>query len=94
MGWLVPYVYSFEIGVISGPKIPCSSGNNFGGTFVPTTQGLLYTGGLSCDENLYELRGDSIQSLEWLKLDETLSSDPGLYTAAFPLPTELEVTCT
>ena len=80
------WVYGFKTGVISGPEIPCGPSNILGGAFVPTTQGLLYTGGSSCDENLYELRGDSIQSLEWLKLDETLSSDPGLYPAAFPLP--------
>ena len=80
-------------GVISGPEIPCSSGNNWGGAFVPTTQGLLHTGGSHCDENLYELRGDSIQSLVWFKLDKTLSRNPGDYPAAYPLPTELEVTC-
>ena len=87
------WIYSFKTGVISGPEIPCLSGDNFGGAFVPTTQGLLYTGGWGCDENLYELRGDSIQSLEWFKLDEKLSSDP-THPAAYPLPTELEVTCT
>ena len=88
------HVYGFKTGVISGPEIPCNFGNNVGGAFVPTTQGLLYTGGYDCDENLYELRGDSIQSLEWFKLDEYLSRDPGAYPVAFPLPTELEVTCT
>ena len=92
----LPHVYGFKIDLISGPEIPCSSsnGNFFGGAFVPTTQGLLYTGGYGCDENLYELRGDSIQSLEWFKLDEKLSRDPQSYPAAYPLPTELEVTCT
>ena len=87
------HVYGFKTGVISGPEIPCLSRDNFGGAFVPTTQGLLYTGRFGCDENLYELRGDSIQSLVWFKLDETLSRNPGDYPAAFPLPTELEVTC-
>ena len=87
------WIYGFKTGVISGPEIPCLSRDNFGGAFVPTTQGLLYTGGY-CDENLYELRGDSIQSLEWFKLNKTLSSDPGWLLVAFPLPIELEVTCT
>ena len=82
---------AFKTGVISGPEIPCS-GDNFGGAFVPTTQGLLYTGS-QCDENLYELRGNSIQSLQWFKLNEKLSSYPGYLPAAFPLPNELEVTC-
>ena len=53
---------------------------------------MLYTGGYGCSENLYELRGDSIQSLEWFKLDEKLSSHAGHYPAAYPLPNELEVT--
>ena len=87
------WIYGFKTGVISGPEIPCNSGNNFGGAFVPTTQGLLYTG-YYCGKDLYELRGDSIQSLEWFKLEEKLSSDPGAYPVAFPLPTELEVTST
>ena len=86
--------YDFKNGVISGPEIPCTSGNIWGGTFVPTTQGLIYTGGSDCDENFYELRGDSIHSLEWIKLNEKLSRDPHWYPAAYPLPTELEVTCT
>ena len=86
------WVYGFKTVVISGPEIPCTSDDIFGGTFVPTTEGLLYTGGRACDEKLYELRGDSIQSLEWFKLDEKLSSDPGGYPAAYPLPNELEVT--
>ena len=86
------HVYGFKTGVISGPEIPCNFGNNVGGAFVPTTQGLLHIGG--CGKDLYELRGDSVQSLEWFKLDEKLSSDPGLFPAAYPLPTELEVTCT
>ena len=88
------HVYGFKTGVISGPEIPCLSGDNFGGAFVPTTQGLLYTGRFGCDENLYELRGDSIQSLKWFKLNETLSSNQGWYPAAYPLPIDLEVTCT
>ena len=88
------HVYGFKTGVISGPKIPCNFGNNVGGAFVPTTQGLLYTGGWGCGKDLYELRGDSVQSLEWFKLDEKLSSHAGRYPAAYPLPTELEVTCT
>ena len=86
------HVYGFKTGVISGPEIPCNFGNNVGGAFVPTTQGLLYTGGWGCGKDLYELRGDSVQSLEWFKLDEKLSSDP-IHPAAYPLPTELEVTC-
>ena len=88
------HVYGFKTGVISGPKIPCNFGNNVGGAFVPTTQGLLYTGGYDCSKNLYELRGDSIQSLKWFKLNETLSSNQGWYPAAYPLPIDLEVTCT
>ena len=88
------WVYGFKTVVISGPEIPCNSGNNGGGAFVPTTQWLLYTGGYGWDENLHKLRGDSIQSLEWFKLDEKLSSSPGLYLVAYPLPTSLEVTCT
>ena len=88
------WVYGFKTVVISGPEIPCRSGDNFGGAFVPTTQGLLYTGGFGCDENLYELRGDSIQSLEWFKLNKKLSSDPGRYPAAFPLPFDLVHECT
>ena len=89
-------IHGFKNGVISGPLIECCYGcnYNFEGAFVPTTQGLLYTGRFGCDENLYELRGDSIQSLEWFKLDEKLSSGPGLYPVAYPLPTSLEVTCT
>ena len=87
-------VYDFKTGVISGPNIPCRSGKNLGGAFVPTTRGLLYTGGWGCNNDLYELRGDSITSLEWFKLNEKLSSDPGYWIAAYPLPTELEVTCT
>ena len=87
-------VYDFKTGVISGPEIPCRSGSNTGGAFVPTTQGLLYTGGYGCDNDLYELRGDSIQSLKWIKLNEKLSSAVDTYTVAYPLPTELEVTCT
>ena len=87
------WVYGFKTVVISGPEIPCNFGNNVGGAFVPTTQGLLYTGGWGCGKDLYELRGDSVQSLEWFKLDETLSSVPDWYPAAYPLPTELEVTC-
>ena len=87
-------VYGFKTGVISGPKIPCNFGNNVGGAFVPTTQGLLYTGGWGCGKDLYELRGDSIQSLNWIKLNEKLSSRPDTYTVAYPLPTELDVTCT
>ena len=86
------WVYGFKTVVISGPEIPCNFGNNVGGAFVPTTQGLLYTGGWGCGKDLYELRGDSVQSLEWFKLDEKLSSDP-IHPAAYPLPTELEVTC-
>ena len=35
-----------------------------------------------------------VQSLEWFKLDEKLSSDPGWYPAVYPLPTGLDVTCT
>ena len=86
-------VYDFKTGVISGPEIPCRSGSNAGGAFVPTTQGLLYTGGNGCGRDLYELRGDSRESLEWFKLNEKLSSNPDWYPAAYPLPTELEVTC-
>ena len=87
-------VYGFKTGVISGPEIPCNSvKSGTAGAFVPTTQGLLYTG-YYCGKDLYELRGDSIQSLVWFKLDEPLSSYPEWYPAAYPLPTELEVTCT
>ena len=89
------HVYGFKTDLILGPEIPCIGddylfGNYFGGAFVPTTQGLLHIGG--CGKDLYELRGDSVQSLEWFKLDEKLSSDP-IHPAAYPLPTELEVTC-
>ena len=65
--------------------------------FVPTTQGLLYTSDCSnpdSGKDLYELRGDSIQSLEWFKLNEKLSSYPETGIVAFPLPTELELICT
>jgi len=82
-------------GWLQGPEIPCYSNQNwfYGGVFVPTTQGLLHTGGSHCDENLYELRGDSIQSLQWFKLNEKLSNDPGWYPVSYPLPIELDVTC-
>ena len=90
------HIYGFKTGVISGPEIPLDSLRRttiFGGAFVPTTQGLLYTNGPHLDKNLYELRGDSIQSLEWFELDEKLSGDSGYYPTTIPLPTELEVTC-
>ena len=86
-------IHGFKNGVISGPPMQCCYSCPLDGAFVPTTQGLLYTGG-KCAENLYELRGDSIQSLEWFKLDEKLSSYPETDIVAFPLPTELELICT
>ena len=86
--------------IFSGPKIPChykypdtSPGYNYAGAFIPTASGLIYTG-FYCKRDLYELRGDSIQSLKWIKLNEKLSSAVDTYTVAYPLPTELEVTCT
>ena len=77
----------------TGPKIPCNSGNNYGGAFIPTIQGLFYTAWY-CKRDLHELRGESIQSLNWIKLTEELSSWADTYAVAFPLPLELEVTCT
>ena len=86
------HVYGFKTDLILGPEIPCLWDNYFGGAFVPTTQGLLHIGG--CGKDLYELRGDSVQSLEWFKLNEKLSSYPETDIVAFPLPTELELICT
>ena len=63
------------------------------GAFVPTATGLIYTGN-RCGHELYELRGESIQSLNWIKLTEELSSWADIHAVAFPLPLELEVTCT
>ena len=72
---------------------PCSSPYNRAGALIPTTRGLIYTG-FYCKKDLYELQGDSIQSLQWIKLNETLSWSANWYTVAYPLPTKLEVTCT
>ena len=52
---------------------------------------MLYTS-FSCQDDLYELRGNSIQSLEWFKLNEKLINEP-VDAFAFPLTTEWEVTC-
>ena len=85
-------VHGFKTAVISAPGPPCLP-YNYAGAFIPTARGLIYTGAY-CKRDLYELRGNSIQSLNWIKLNEKLYSRADTYTVAYPLPTELDVTCT
>ena len=75
--------------------VPC--GTIFGGAFIPTEKGLIYMH-IICNhdhigQNLYELRGDTVATLKWIKVDQQLTQQDDDYPIGFPLPDKVNITC-
>ena len=49
----------------------------------------------SCGLNLYELSGDTVATLKWIKVDQQLTKEADYYyhPIVFPLPHKVNITC-
>ena len=46
-----------------------------------------------CGLDLYELRGDTVATLKWIKVDQQLTKKADWYPIGFPLPDKVNITC-
>ena len=47
----------------------------------------------ACGLNLYELRGDTVATLKWIKVDQQLTQKANRHPIGFPLPDKVNITC-